>query len=211
MKTASIVFLSTAAFLTSCEAMGSLNPMGGGGAQGTVDMMKDQPAQNVMALPPGAEVGTWWEYTMTGDVKQRSCVVAEMDGKLVIEQPMTGNEEVIQVFLVDPSVNMMAEVQAGSMMNTNVSKAWIGAKGEKPEERKVMAAMKMPEAAGNAPTMDFTEGTETITMAGKSFNTKWVEVDGNKTWSVGSFLVKSNFMNLTGWGSDAKPELNWEM
>lgn len=215
MQIRNVMGVAALAALASCDMLGNMNPMGGGG-NAMVDSLKSQPAMNVVQLPPNASVGTWWEMDMSG-MKQKTCIVAKKDGKLVVEQISDmGGTMVVQAFLVDPSVNLMSMPSAGEEMPNNVSAAWVGAEGDEPVERKVMAPMKMPEATGSAPSVDMEQGKESVTLAGNSFNSQWTEVAGSKSWVIDgtSFLLKSvnggkTTMEISGWGNDAEPALKW--
>lgn len=213
-----LLSLAVAGSLCACGAlptdMGALT--GGGGGNSMVDAMKDQPTMYMVTLPPNPAVGQWWDYSM-GGMEQHNAIVAEMDGMLVVEQAMDmGGTMVVNAWLVDPTVDLTATPRAGEKMAANVTKAWIGAEGDKPVERPVMDVMVMPEATGDAPEVDFTEGTESVAMGGKTWNAKWMETSGSKTWMVdgSGFLLKSEAggsvnMELTGWGTDAEPMLDW--
>lgn len=217
-----LLSLAVAGSLCACDSLptdiGSLTGQSSGGGSGMVDAMKDQPTMFLVQLPPNPAVGQWWEYSMGGGaIKQHNAIVAAKDGMFVVEQCQDmGGTMVVNAWLVDPSVDLMAEVSAGQKMSANVSQAWIGAEGGKPMERPVMDVPMMPEATGDAPEIDFTEGTERVSMAGNTWNAKWVERSGAKSWMVDgtAFMLKSEAggtvaMELTGWGTDAEPALDW--
>ncbi|MFK7741504.1 MAG: hypothetical protein AB8H80_14395 [Planctomycetota bacterium] len=212
-----VMGLAALAALAGCDMLQNMNPMGGGG-NAMIDAIKDQPAMYSVQLPPNAAVGTWWEMDMSG-MKQKTCVVAEKDGKFVVEQISDmGGTMLVQAFLVDPTVDLAQVPVAGEEMANNVSAAWVGAEGDEPIERKVMAPMKVPEATGGtAEPVDMESGKETVTLAGNSFDTEWTEVAGSKTWMIEGtlFLLKSvsggnTTMEISGWGNDAKPALKWD-
>lgn len=222
MKTLTLATASALFLLPSCSMLTNLNPMAGGGggnqAQAMVDTMKDQKAQFLVQLPPETAVGTWWEHTMAGGtMKMKFQVVAEQDGQFIVENPMKmGQATVVNVFQVDPNVDITVTPAAGELVAHNVTKAWIGAEGGTPVERPVMDVPKMPETQGTA-TTDFTEGTETVNLGGRDWNAKWIQTADSKSWMVAGtqFLLRAESkgtvsMELTGFGTDAKAALNWE-
>lgn len=220
------MLLATCLMLSGCEALSPQKkeePKGGGGGGGggdsskaMVDAMKASPAPYIVVLPAGAKVGTWWEHTTKSggtESKTRWAVVADQGGKLVVENPMDmGGTTVITAYLVDPAVDITATPVEGQKMAANVSKAWVGAKGGAPEEKKVMDAPVYKKTEGGQ-KVDYTEGDEKVDLAGKSWDSHWVKTKDAKTWSAKNFMLKSEgasyTMTLTGWGEDAKPALKW--
>ena len=145
-----------------------------------------------------------------------TAIVAEVDGKFILEQEtaMYG-EPIVLAFSVDPSVDLSVIPAAGEKMASNVTAAWIGEAGKKPMEHTVMEVMEMPEMTGEAaPAMDVKTGKESLTAAGRSWDTEWSEVSGSKSWSSNGFMIRSDYdgktvMQLTGWATDAKAQLDW--
>ena len=214
------LFLGSALLLVSCESL-SLPvpglPGAGGGGNAMVDAMKNQPAMNMMVLPPNPAVGQAWTMDMSG-MEQRTAIVAEQDGMFIVEQGMDmGGEMIIQAFLVDPSVDLMQTPSAGDEIANNVKGAWIGAEGNKPVERPLMEPMIMPEVEGvDAATVDVEQGTQTVELGGRSWDTEWSEAMGSRSWMLAgsNFLVRSDMegntvMVLSKWETDAEPALDW--
>lgn len=218
LSTCSILLAAGLAF-TGCDSLptvGDLNPMGGASAGGGAASLKDIPAMNVMTLPKNAAVGQFWEVEMSG-MTTRNAIVDDMGGKFIVEQTSSMREGVIEAFLVDPTVDMMRMVEAGDKMNANVTGAWVGDEGEAPMERKVMDAMVMPEMpAVDAPAVESTEGVQTVNMAGRDWDTKWIETSGSKMWTDNAtgIMVRMDYngdtmSKVTAYGTDAKPALDW--
>ena len=60
-----------------------------------------------------------------------------------------GGEIVVQAFLVDPAVDLAAEVGPGDLSPVNVPAAWVGAAGGEPQSRR---DAREPGADDNRPT-----------------------------------------------------------
>ena len=193
---------------------------GGGGSDMSETMLnsaKDQPTMYFVALPPNPKGGMWWEHTASG-TKMKYAITAAKDDKLVVEQEQDyGGTMLVNAWLVDPSVDMMAEVKEGEKVNHNVSMAWVGIKGKEAHERKVMDVPVYKKAETTGEQVDYTEGDESVKLAGKTWDAHWTESGESKTWMVKGtmFLLKSMYqgkvsMELTGVGGDAKSGLKWD-
>lgn len=185
------------------DDMGGDTPGAPDMVQMQIDGMKGQPcAMLVMALPPEPAVGMSWKYS-TG---MAYGIAAEEEGHFIVEMTMDAMEGVVQAFKVDPAVEEGANVVA----------AWIGKEGEAPEEWELGEMPEAGEAEGEAPEVEATTGEETIEIAGASFDATWSEVEGNKSWMVDGFMLKSEAngevtMELTEYATEGyEPLLNWE-
>lgn len=204
------------------------NKDSGGGfdmAQMQIDMYKNGTMQATywVVLHADAAAGQYWETTSIsnyGAGEQKavySWQVAAKDGdNFIVEQDM--GQGYILAYLVDPSKKW----EDGA----NVSKAWIGKKDAKPEEIKVME-YKKPEGGttGEAPKAEVTTEEVTYAAAGKDWactltTTKtdsmemksWVCKDAwfggvIKTWM--KMAAGESSTELTKFGTDGKPWLNW--
>jgi len=218
----SALVASTFGLFVGCGLLGNKpgdNGGGGGGAdqsQAMLDSQKDTPTTYTVSLPPNPKVGMWWEHSASGS-KMKYAITAAKDDKLIVEQEMAmGETTLVNAWLVDPSVDLTAVPNEGEKVAHNVSMAWIGIKGKEAIERKVMEVPVYEKGeAGEAP--DYTEGDETVELAGKKWNAHWVESGDSKTWMVKDtgFLLKSMYqgkvsMELSAVGGDAKSGLKWD-
>ena len=223
LSTSTLLTAVLAATLASCSALGDLGSVAnlagggdaGGGAAGAIDIAMGSPAMNVMYLPPSPAVGQSWTMDMSG-MKSTTAIVAEVDGQFILEQETANyGAPIILAFQVDPRVDLTKEIAAGQKMASNVTAAWVGEAGKAPKEHKVMDAMVMPEMAGvEAPAMEFTTGTESLSLGGRSWDAEWTEAADSKSWSADGFTLRSDYkgdtvMQITEWSSDAKPALDW--
>lgn len=201
---------------SSCDSLPTSLPgvPGQGGGNAMLDTVKNQPAMNAIVLPEGAAVGQAWTMSM-GGMEQRTAIVAEEDGELVVEQTSFMDPGLREAYLVDPSVDLSEPVEPGEMMRTNVTAAWVGVAGEAPIEREVAAAIEMQEVPGGpAEAVDATTGTESVTAGGRTWNAEWTEIAGSRTWMADGLVLRAvsdgnTTMELIEWATDAEPELDW--
>ncbi|RMG09561.1 MAG: hypothetical protein D6731_19235 [Planctomycetota bacterium] len=195
---------------------GSSSAQGGGAAQAMVDSMKSTETQYLLALPPGAKVGVWWETT-AGGAKSKYAVVGEQEGKLIVEQAMdVGGSTIINAWLVDPTIDPTGMPSEGEPMPANVVKAWIGVPGKPGEERPVMKPPVYKKTGGGSGGQA-EQGDERVELAGKTWDAHWTQTAHGKTWMAkgSAFALKTTdasgktLFELTGWGEDAKPQLAW--
>ncbi len=218
-SSAALLSLALTSSLVSCSMLTDLGGSmagGAGGGNNAVDMAKNTPVANVLQLPPAAAVGQSWTVDSSG-MEKTLAIVAEVDGQLIIEElnTMYGGP-VVFAYQVDPSVDLSVVPGPGEKMATNVTAAWFGVEGEKPEEHQVMEAFTMPEAvdAPAAAAVEVKTGTETVSLGGRDWDTTWTEAAGAKTWSAGHFMVRMDYngsttTKITAWKTDAKPLLDW--
>lgn len=201
----------------------------GGGfdmAQMTIDMYKNgtMSAMYWCTVHADPAAGQYWETTSTsnyGAGEQKSTMgwqIAKVaDGHAWVESDMG------QGYILAYEVDLAKKFEDGA----NVVKAWIGKKGAKAEEIKVME-YKKPEGGttGEAPKAEVTTEEVTLNAAGKDWactltTTKmdgtemksWVSKDGwfggvIKTWMKMSAGESSS--ELTKFGTDGKAWLAWE-
>ena len=179
--------------------------------------MKSTKTMYIVALPPEATKGLWWEHTIVYGMKVKYCIVGEKNGQLIIEKEMDlGGTRLIEAWQVDPSVDLSAKVKEGDPLPSNVTKAWIGLPGQPPQERTIMDVPVMKKSVKEDGSAEkFEKGTETINLAGRKWDASWVATTGGKVWTYKGFLLKcqdaegKTTMELTGWGTDAKAQLRW--
>lgn len=95
---------------TVTSGMGSMDGTSAGGA---IEMLANQPAVYTFSIPKNAEVGQYWEVEQSG-MTTRTAIVAEEDGKFIVEQSGGSyGDNVVQAFLVDPSVGHGGNARAG--------------------------------------------------------------------------------------------------
>jgi hypothetical protein len=217
----SLVALALMGMGTGCHLLQKKEEGGGGGgggdnSQAMVDSMKSTETQYVLALPPGAAAGQWWEHSMSG-TKMKYSIVAEKDGQLIVEQAMDmGGSTIINAWQVDPNVDVTQMPSEGEPMAANVTMAWVGAEGKAGEERPVMKAPIYKKGEGGAGAKA-EEGDESVNLGGKDWDAHWTQTEHGKTWMAkgSTFILKSQdgsgktTMELSGWGEDAKPALKW--
>lgn len=183
-----------------------------------LDSMKGQPTSYLIALPPDPKVGSWWEHTASGH-KMRYAITGEKEGKLIVEQEQDlGGTVLVNAWIVDPTVDVSKAPKEGEKVAHNVTRAFVGLKGKLPVVRPVMDVPMYKEVDAPDAQVDYTEGDETIELAGKTWEAHWVEVAKyeSKTWLVkgSSFLLKSTYqgkvtIELTAMGEDAQSSLAW--
>jgi len=195
-------------------------------AQMTIDMYKNgtMSATYWVTVHADPKAGQYWETTSTsnygaGETKSTMAWgVAKVDGGHAWVENDMG-----QGYILAYDVDLSKTMEDGH----NVVKAWIGKKGAKAEEIKVME-YKKPEGGttGEAPKYEMTTEEVTLNAAGKDWactltTTKmdgtemktWVCKDAwfggvIKTWMKMSAGESSS--ELTKFGEDGKPWLNWE-
>lgn len=191
---------------TGCATVLGWFGIGGGGGVDYAASMKDTPAQYMVQLHSGAEVGQWasWE---AGGSEQWWGVTGEKDGNLVVENRMKmGDSWVTQAFVVDAE--------------GNVQEAYVANYDPEAEElqeghKRTVAEKKEVEGGKEGPKPE--TGEETVNAAGKDWNCKWTKVDVNgkfaTTWMADdawfSKVIKSEYdgnvgMMLKETGTDAK-------
>lgn len=202
---------------------------GGSSKTDSTDMMMQgyidgqQEAMYMVQLHDDPVAGQYWEtsYTMAGvGTTTTRWQVAKVDGDTAIVEQQTKMEGDYSMYdyVIAYEVDTTVDETAG---DANVTKAWIGKPGEKPQEIGVMAK---PEATcgGEAPEYEMTEEEFTdIAMADGTWSGTLTTIKGDgwesKTWKAdngwfgGIIKTESGGMvtELTAWGEDAEPLLDW--
>ena len=118
-------------------------------------------------------------------------------------------------WLVDPEVDLNAEVADGEQLQHNVLEAWVGLRGQAPRAKKVMdAPRKQP--AETVEGVELSERDEPLELAGKTWEAHVFVSEQSETWVVrgSQFVLKSVYqgkvvMELTAMGEDATSSLAW--
>lgn len=204
---------------------------GSGGGFDMAQMMIDNykngtmQAQYWVTVHADPKAGQYWETTSTsnfGAGEQKSTIawqVAKVDGSNAWVENDTG-----QGYILAFAVDLTKKMEDGA----NVTKAWIGKKGAKAEEIKVME-YKKPEGGGTtgeAPKYEMTTEEVTLNAAGKDWacTLTTIKMDGSETktwvckdaWFGGTIktwmkmAAGESSTELTKFGEDGKPWLNWE-
>lgn len=195
-------------------------------AQMTIDMYKNgtMSASYWCTVHADPVAGQYWESTSTsnyGGAETKSTMgwqIAKVDGTNAWVESDMG-----QGYILAYAVDLTKKMEDGA----NVTKAWIGKKGAKAEEIKVME-YKKPEGGttGEAPKAEVTTEEVTLAAAGKDWactltTTKmdgtemkyWVSKDGWFGGMIKSWMKMSageSTTELTKFGTDGKAWLNWE-
>ncbi|MCA8921733.1 MAG: hypothetical protein KDD82_07980 [Planctomycetes bacterium] len=182
-----------------------------------LNAMQAAPSPYSVILPPDAKVGLWWEHTLPGSkTKLRYAITAERSGKLIVEQAQdVAGAPIVNAWLVDPEVDLNAEVADGEQLQHNVLEAWVGLRGQAPRAKKVMdAPRKQP--AETVEGVELSERDEPLELAGKTWEAHVFVSEQSETWVVrgSQFVLKSVYqgkvvMELTAMGEDATSSLAW--
>ena len=209
-RTTPLLAAAAALFLASCSSLGEPSASIGGGAADAVESAIVSPSVNVVTLPPEPEVGQAWT-TDTSGMKSTTAIVAEVDGHFIVERETARfGDPIILAFRIDPSVDLAKAPVVGEALASNVTDAWVGQAGEAPVERGIAEAAVLQ----RLPQVEAKTGSESVRYGGRTWDSTWSERGDSKTWTVGTFILRTDFkgetvMEVTDWVTDAKPRLDW--